>query len=149
MGARTPVPRTLCVMLAILASATLADDMWFYVCNGVFTVVFSLFMLHFWGRYLNATGRCCRFFNEAAYGVYIVHAAVFQLVSYAYVGLLRATGTNVGFFFCPTNGVPYSSTSLSESQLALGWLWTAGLSNLILWPAMYYLRKLPGFDQVL
>lgn len=131
------------------ADATLADDMWFYVCNGVFTVVFSLFMLHFWGSYLNATGRCCRFFNEAAYGVYVVHAAVWPLVSYAYVGMLRASGTRVGFYFCISNGMPYTWNFLSEAQLALGWGWTAVVSNLVLWPSMFLLRKLPGFNQVL
>ena len=64
--------------------------------------------------------------------------------------MLRATGTEMQLYFCPSGGgLPFTSTYLSEEQLALGWLWTSGVTNLICWPAMYYLRKLPGFREVL
>lgn len=115
---------------------------------GLYTVVFSLAFLHFSSFCLNFTGPVCRFFNQAAYGVYVTHCLVWPIIQYAYLQVLKATtAIYVRFTYC--NSHIHAYTWVPTTQLVLGFLFTAGLTNLILWPLMFFVRKLPGFNRVL
>ena len=52
------------------------------------------------------------------------------------------------FFF--KEGSTYSTTQLlSEGMLVVGWLYTAVVSLLLVWPAAHYLRQLPVLKDML
>ena len=68
---------------------------------------------------------------------------------YAYTRILEATGQPIIFTYCVAKGAWYSMTPLEGWQLFLGFLFSALLMNLVLWPLAYWLRKLPGFSRVL
>ena len=86
---------------------------------------------------------------NAAYAVYILHFVLLAPCVYAYLAILRASGTSVNITYCFARDAFYSTTPLKRWQLSTGFLFTTLLINLPLWPTAYYLRKLPGFSRVL
>jgi len=116
---------------------------------GVYTVVFSLATLHFFATFLNFRNAATEFFAAAAYGVYVFHFVLLAPAVYAYVSILRAAGTQVDFTYCAAKGAFYAVTPLHGWQLLVGFLFAALVVNLPLWPAAFYVRKLPGFRRVL
>lgn len=105
-------------------------------------------LIQLFSVYVNFSNKTTQFFSEAAYGVYILHAAVWPVVSYTYVLILRASGVSLSFTEA-TDGVVVSSDDIGTWRVALGFLYTFFVSNLILWPLAFYLRKLPGLRNVL
>lgn len=121
----------------------------FGAVEGVYTVAFSLATLHFFGTFLNSRNRAWDFLANAAYAVYILHFVLLAPCVYAYLAILRASGTSVNITYCFARDAFYSTTPLKGWQLSTGFLFTTLLINLPLWPTAYYLRKLPGFSRVL
>jgi len=114
---------------------------------GIFTVAFSLALLHFSSVFFNFTGPRCDFFSQAAYGVYVSHFVFIGPIQYAWISIMRAAGETMQFSYCSL--FVYDTSALSGSQLCVGFFFVAGVLNLILWPLAYAVRKLPGFSRVL
>ena len=110
---------------------------------GVYTVTFSLTVLHFFATFMNYRNKVLDFLSQAAYGVYILHFVLLGPAVYAYTRILEATGQLIIFTYCVAKGAWYSMTPLEGWQLFLGFLFSALLMNLVLWPLAYWLRKLP------
>jgi len=115
---------------------------------GLCTVTISMNLIQLFAVYGNFSNKTSQFFSEAAYGVYILHAAVWPVVSYTYVLLLRAGDVSVSFSQA-TDGMIVSSDDIGTWLVVLGFLYTFFISNLILWPMAFFLRKLPGLRNVL
>jgi len=115
---------------------------------GLMTMTISMNLIQLFSVYGNFSNKISQFFSEAAYGVYILHAAVWPVVSYTYVLLLRASGVPVSFSPV-TDGQFVSSDDIGTWRVVLGFLYTFFLSSLILWPLAFFLRKLPGLRNVL
>merc|ERR1712232_134386 len=118
------------------------------VFYGLMTMAVSINLIQLFSVYVNFSNKTTKFFSEAAYGVYILHAAVWPVVSYSYVLILRASGVHLSFART-TDFQVVSSDDIGTWRVVLGFLYTFFISNLILWPLAFYLRKLPGLRTVL
>merc|ERR1712232_1409463 len=59
---------------------------------GVMTMAMSMSVITLFSFFGNYVSKTSKFFSEAAFGVYVIHGAVWPLVSYTYVEILRASG---------------------------------------------------------
>merc|ERR1712224_245485 len=114
-----------------------------FAVGGLFTMSISMTVIELFSAYGNFNNKVSRFFAEAAYGVYILHPVVWPMISYTYVLMLRAGGVSMSFSVA-TDGRVVSSDDIGTWRVVLGFLYTFCISNLILWPLAFYLRKLPG-----
>jgi len=119
-----------------------------YIWLGVITMTLSMCITQLFAVYGNFTSKTSQFFSEAAFGVYIIHPLVWPVVSYTYVMLLRAMDVQLSFSYT-TDMQLVSSDDVGTLRLVLGFFYTLSISNLILWPTAFYLRKLPGLRHVL
>merc|ERR1712232_390556 len=128
-----------------------SPSQWLLGCTffGLMTTTISMNLIQLFSVYGNFSNKTSQFFSEAAYGVYILHAAVWPVVSYTYVLLLRAISDELVFFSKARDGQIVSCNDIGTWRVVLGFLYTFFLSNLILWPLAFYLRKLPGLRNVL
>merc|ERR1712151_853286 len=119
------------------------------VCSlvGIQTVALSVSVLHFFAVHLNSQGKVGKILSAGEHGVYVFHHALILLVMWSYVLILRANGYEIDFSY--SQGMPMSSSFISQSLLLAGWLYTILLVNLISWPLAYFIRKLPGIKEVL
>lgn len=117
------------------------------VMMGLMTVSVSMCVFRWFAVNANASSAATVFFSEAAYGVYIMHPLVWPVVSWTYVKILRTMGYTLSFALC--DGLVTSSDDIGVGAVACGWLYTLTLSNFILWPLAFYVRKLPGLRNVL
>jgi len=124
------------------------EDVVAQVWFGLITMTLSMCITQLFSVYFNFTSKTSRFFSEAAYGVYIIHPVVWPVVSYTYVMILRAMGVELTFSYA-TDMQAVSSDDIGAWRVALGFFYTFCISNLILWPTAFYLRKLPGLREVL
>mmetsp|Transcript_6329 Transcript_6329/g.10683 ORF Transcript_6329/g.10683 Transcript_6329/m.10683 type:complete len:488 (+) Transcript_6329:94-1557(+) len=131
---------------------------------GVQTVATSLCLIHFFAAHFNGGSAFSRFLSNGAYGVYILHPAVWPIVSYSYVKILEACDfEHLSFTWnqpketvvSTVDGLstmsvfPSSSTYLPNSALVFGYVFTVLLSAAILWPLANSLRKLRGLRNIL
>jgi hypothetical protein len=143
---------------------------------GIGTVMISLSVLHFFAVHLNGQNGVAKFLSDAQYGVYVCQTMTVPVVMFTFIKLLEASGRSIQFSPCenePLNpnhiedrvvareGETYtimimqlsvsicSYQPISQSIIIAGWLYTIAFVNLISWPLAYYIRKLPGFKEVL
>ena len=93
-----------------------------------------------------------KFAAEAAYGVYVFHWMVWPAVLWAYLWLVGGVFGKLPEDFkfeWATDKTLASPTKLTAPVMIGGWVWTVVVSNLILWPGSYLIRKIPTVDQVL
>merc|ERR1712048_63182 len=114
---------------------------------GIQTVALSVSILHFFAVHLNSQGKVGKILSAGHYAVYVFQNALILLVMWSYVLILRANGYEIDFSYC--QGMPMSSSFISQSLLLAGWLYTILLVNLISWPLAYFIRKLPAIKEVL
>jgi len=119
-----------------------------FALDGLFTMSMSMTVIELFSTYGNVSNKVSKFFSESAYGVYILHPVVWPMISYTYVLLLRAGGVSISFSVA-TDGQVVSPDDIGTWRVVLGFLYTLCISNLILWPLAFYLRKLPGLRNVL
>jgi len=124
------------------------EDVLAQVWLGVMTMTLSMCITQLFSAYGNFTSKTSQFFSEAAFGLYIIHPLVWPVVSYTYVMLLRAADVQLSFSYA-TDIQLVSSDDIGALRLMLGFFYTLSISNLILWPTAFYLRKLPGLRHVL
>eukprot|EP00928_Gymnodinium_smaydae_P074850 TRINITY_DN5786_c0_g1_i1.p1 TRINITY_DN5786_c0_g1~~TRINITY_DN5786_c0_g1_i1.p1 ORF type:complete len:527 (+),score=82.87 TRINITY_DN5786_c0_g1_i1:38-1582(+) len=111
---------------------------------GLMTVSVSMVVLRWFSIHANFKNSMSIFLSEAAYGVYILHPCVWPVVSWTYVLILRAKGYHV-----VVDSRLVSTSDIGTVALMLGFAYTFVISNAILWPLAYFVRKLPGLRHVL
>ena len=83
---------------------------------GVYTVTFSLTVLHFFATFMNYRNTVLDFLSQAAYGVYILHFVLLGPAVYAYTRVLEATGQPITFTYCVAKGAWYSMTPFDQES---------------------------------
>merc|ERR1712190_231794 len=109
------------------------------------TVVLSVAVLDLLGRFANFTSPATRFFSKAAFGVYLLHPMVWPLISMLVIKVFESIGHSFTYY-CGEEEHYYARdyTLLPTWLLFLGWFCTEMLSQLILWPLIHLLRRIPG-----
>ena len=115
---------------------------------GMYCVDTSLTVLDFFQRYMDIENRYTKFFSDAAYTVYIIHPIfIIGLSSLWIKGYESIFGQEIKW----DDNLLFSETKIKGGSMTLGlsWLVSNILVHLFVWPAAYYLRKLPGLGQIL
>merc|ERR1719499_1781580 len=119
----------------------------FFVVSGLGTMIMSLGMMQFAEKYWNYKSEWTSFFSVHAYCVYLIHPLVLCPVSWTWTFVLEAIN-GVDLEFCVD-----STTSLTHFGghylVYIGWLYTAILSLLIVWPLAWCIRKIPGMNKII
>jgi len=116
-----------CVLDALqcLATIILVLD---FVCHKVKKINFMILMM-----------------MQAAYAVYILHVIIVPPVMALWVYILRSGfGINVEF-----NLPPYASdTELGGGLILLGWVFVVVMTESVVWPFAFFVRRLPILNQI-
>ena len=113
----------------------------------------TLVVLQLFHQYFNATpqSKLMRNAGSAAYLVYVIQFWPMNLVMMTFVEILKAAGTPIIFInghnFITTDAEG-NGTYLSEGAIWGGFFFVLVLTQLILWPLSFYLRKLPVMNKV-
>jgi len=82
---------------------------------------------------------------QSAYAVYVFHEVIMNLVIWAWIVILqKAMGIDLVFDEEGNNTTP-----LSNGVIALGWVFVSVVTQLIVWPFAFFVRKLPILNQIL
>jgi len=85
---------------------------------------------------------------QAAYAVFLIHQTVLTSVMILWVYILRSGfGIDIEFQLGPENNA--SDTELGGGVIFLGWLFVNVLTQLIVWPLAFFVRKLPILNQMI
>jgi hypothetical protein len=135
------------------------------VFEGFEGVVYSFVVLELSSKFLNRDlGPLMHALSTAAYPVYIIHPLVVNMVTWSWGLIMQATVEKAEL----TGGMKDADQSYPAFHRAgfqavalviqtahfnelmfLGWAYVAVVSNLIVWPLAYCIKKIPKFDQVL
>jgi len=128
--------------------------------GGVFPIAVCICVVWGFQRFLNSTGRITKMFAEAAYAVYIIHPLIIFPCFYATVNIIKACQWATVFNMVKTPptafqlpvpayflAVPMGTSE--EGVVWFGFVITALLSMVVVWPVAYLLRKLPLLRDVL
>lgn len=134
------------------------NGLFWHIFRGQLTMTFAFVTLQFFSQYCNKDlPACCKkLFSEAAYGAFVFHGLLWQLVLWAFLSWIFPSmnaklgdgAVNLQFGLCSDMTIG-SSTEIPQGILVFSFLWTVVITNLILWPGVFMLRKIPGVDQVL
>ena len=119
----------------------------------VYAMPMTLVVLQLFHQYFNATpqSKLMRNAGSAAYLVYVIQFWPMNLVMMTFVEILKAAGTPIIFInghnFITTDAEG-NGTLLSEGAIWGGFFFVLVLTQLILWPLSFYLRKLPVMNKV-
>ena len=119
----------------------------------VYAMPMTLVVLQLFHQYFNATpqSKLMRNAGSAAYLVYVIQFWPMNLVMMTFVEILKAAGTPIIFInghnFITTDAEG-NGTYLSEGAIWGGFFFVLVLTQLILWPLSFYLRKLPVMNKV-
>jgi len=125
------------VLVAVLVSISV----------GVIDASLNFAMLDFFGHYFGKTSNLSKFLSSAAYAVYLIHPLVWSLVAWSFAKMLEASGFVLQFEM--VGDMPTNRTPLPVYVIAVGWVYTVVLSQLLLWPLAWCIAKLPGLNKVL
>jgi peptidoglycan/LPS O-acetylase OafA/YrhL len=123
----------------------------FFLVAGVYCIDMSLAVLQFFQAYAAGQTKMSRYLTEAAYTVYLIHPLVVVAATSAFV---------VVYNILYDDAIKFKEDStLSESELGgpgdgslhlfVGWIIVFVISHGITWPLSWWIRRLPGFKQVL
>jgi peptidoglycan/LPS O-acetylase OafA/YrhL len=123
----------------------------FFLVAGVYCIDMSLVVLEFFQAYADGQTKMSRFLAEAAYTVYLIHPLVVVAATSAFV---------VVYNILYDDAIKFDEDStLSESDLGgpgdgslhlfVGWVIVFVTSHGIAWPLSWWIRRSPGFKQVL
>jgi len=114
---------------------------------GVACTAISFAEIALFQKYANYQSVVSKFFSDSAYTVYLIHPWVVVPVLWTYILLLDSlAGVKVEFGDQST----VSTTSLgNDGWIWLGWVYVATLSQFIVWPLAWVVRKLPLLNKVL
>ena len=119
----------------------------------VYAMPMTLVVLQLFHQYFNASpqSKLMRNAGSAAYLVYVIQFWPMNLVMMTFVEILKAAGTPIIFInghnFITTDAEG-NGTYLSEGAIWGGFFFVLVLTQLILWPLSFYLRKLPVMNKV-
>ena len=119
----------------------------------VYAMPMTLVVLQLFRQYFNASpqSKLMRNAGSAAYLVYVIQFWPMNLVMMTFVEILKAAGTPIIFInghnFITTDAEG-NGTYLSEGAIWGGFFFVLVLTQLILWPLSFYLRKLPVMNKV-
>ena len=118
----------------------------------VYAVPMTLAIMQFFHQYFNATpqSKFMRSTGLAAYMVYVIQFWPMQLAMLVFVEILKAAGVPLvleekTLFTTGADGQP---VLLSDGIIWGGWVFVLVLTQLILWPLCFYLRKLPVLNKM-
>jgi len=128
--------------------------------GGVFPIAICICIVWGFQRFLNSTGRITKMFAEAAYTVYIIHPLIIFPCFYATVNIIMACQWATVFNMVKTPPSAFQlpvpayflavPTGTSEEGVVwFGFVITALLSMVVVWPVAYLLKKLPLLRDVL
>merc|ERR1712146_638639 len=87
---------------------------------------------------------------QAAYAVYIIHPIVLSAVMGVWIYILRhGFGIDVQFEEGTIPESFVSETPLSGGLIFLGWVFIVILTEAIVWPLSFFIRKLPVLNQMI
>merc|ERR1712039_196844 len=113
---------------------------------GVACTAISFAEIALFQKYANHQSTISKFFSDAAYTVYLIHPWVVVPVVWSYILVLESL-FHVKVEFQDKGSV--SDTPLgSDCLIWLGWIYVAVLSQLIVWPLAWAVRKFPLLNQV-
>jgi glucan biosynthesis protein C len=123
----------------------------FFLVAGVYCIDMSLAVLEFFQAHAAGQTKMSRYLAEAAYTVYLIHPLVVVAATSAFV---------VVYNILYDDAIKFEKDSiLSESELGgpgdgslhlfVGWVIVFVISHSITWPLSWWIRRLPGFKQVL
>ena len=116
------------------------------VVFGSVVVVIPYAMVSLCQRRCNAPpGRCGNFFSTTAFAVYFLHPLVLNLVTWSWVAVANTANPGMVRFV--------NQSLISTSEMPLAWVWggflyTACLVQLIVWPLAYAMKQLPGMRDI-
>ena len=119
----------------------------------VYAMPMTLVVLQLFHQYFNASpqSKLMRNAGSAAYLVYVIQFWPMNLVMMTFVEILKAAGTPIIFInghnFITTDAEG-NGTYLSEGAIWGGFFFVLVLTQLILWPLSFYLRKLPVMNKM-
>jgi len=119
----------------------------------VYAMPMTLVVLQLFHQYFNASpqSKLMRNAGSAAYLVYVIQFWPMNLVMMTFVEILKAAGTPIifinGYNFITTDAEG-NGTYLSEGAIWGGFFFVLVLTQLILWPLSFYLRKLPVMNKM-
>ena len=118
-----------------------------------YAVAMTLVMMQLFHQYFNATpqSKLMKHAGVAAYTVYIIQFWPMQVVMLTYVEILKAAGVPIvfegaNFFTVNAAGQP---AVLSEACMWGGWVFVFVVTQALVWPMGYYMRKLPVLNKML
>jgi len=115
--------------------------------TGVACTAISFAELALFQKHANYQRTMSKFFSDAAYTVYLIHPLVVVPIMWTYILLLDSL-SNVKIEF-PDQGSVSSTLLGSDGFIWLGWVYVSVLSQAIVWPLAWTVRKLPLLNQVL
>ena len=117
-----------------------------FILSGIGTIFISLGLIQLSSQYLNFTNKYWSFFASTAYPVYWIHPLVLIPISYTFVPILQGIG-GPELIFCD-NETSSATNFGNNARVWFGWFYVNIITQLIVWPLGYYIKKLPGFNKI-
>jgi len=107
--------------------------------------VLIVMILDYASRKLQSVNLLLLCMMKSAYAVYVFHEVIMNLMIWLWIVILRkGMGYDLVFDEYGNN-----TTELSNGVIVLGWVFVSILTQLIVWPFAYFVRKLPILNQIL
>lgn len=114
---------------------------------GCVCMVISFAVVALSQHFLNFKNAWTTFFSDAAYTAYLIHSFVLILFTWLYIRLVEtAWGVEIRF---PANSTTSNTDLGGDGLIWFGWLGTNLLTQLVVWPLAWGLRRLPGLNKIL
>ena len=82
---------------------------------------------------------------QGAYTVYLIQAPVIASITWLWIYILQIMNIDIVF----EEGTSTSSTPMNEGVIWLSWFFICFVVQIIIWPLAFFIRKLPGLNQIL
>ena len=123
----------------------------------VYATVITLAMIQLFHQFFNATpqSKVAQGAGQAAYMVYVIHLPIMMTAVIAMVEILKAAGLDlqiipmgepiVAFFPLDASG---NLALLPDGLLWAGFFFTLIVTNIVVWPLGFYMRRLPVLNKM-
>jgi len=123
----------------------------------VYATVITLAMIQLFHQFFNATpqSKVAQGAGQAAYMVYVIHLPIMMTAVIAMVEILKAAGLDlqiipmgepiVAFFPLDASG---NLALLPDGLLWAGFFFTLVVTNIVVWPLSFYMRRLPVLNKM-
>jgi glucan biosynthesis protein C len=125
----------------------------FFLIAGMYCIDVSLVILGFFQAHADVRTRLLKALAEAAYTVYIIHALVITSLTAAFVAVYNKLYDENPIEFedddSETSETKLGGPGDGSLHLFVGWIVVFVVTQLVVWPLSWWLRRLPGFKEVL